>query len=415
MTTVVGDSSESSFTVQRRPRVYPSPSSSPEGVPSPVTSQSIPPKLSFARGQTEKKVFQPTSGLHTPRPSEDVASGPPVHGRNTFEAEVQRIEASIHALLPSSPIEPLQLRMSVDVAHAVEDKMCEDRRFKLEYDGESKMLIVEYPTNVHESFKSIVAPFSHIVDVNDSFIIHTGIDIQTRNEIGALQKRTPDCAFGKRPSAINQDPIYGIILECGYSQTSIKLQQTLQHWFSVPGVEAVILLKFFCGQLALPGSDVPLPEEVADRPTFLAAAPSSGLGPINFGGYTWAPAITKVELSINIRATQGSFGQIFDITPVDDDDSKAALELEVSKKKISRLLYTLTSEFMGDDQFKAIFPTRRDFNIRWETFMPNMQGYLATDGWERPAVVFVLWSAAPRARIDTDAQSASASEQEVGT
>jgi hypothetical protein len=94
-------------------------------------------------------------------------------------------------------------------------------------------------------------------------------------------------------------PEYGIIVECGYSQSVLSLDDKAKLWFTVPTVETVITIKFVCATFANPKRKSGLSSPV-DHATF-SQDWVPGLGDIVYDGHTWAPPL-KPSSWIHISA-----------------------------------------------------------------------------------------------------------------
>ncbi|KAJ7448351.1 hypothetical protein FB451DRAFT_1187774 [Mycena latifolia] len=319
-------------------------SSSLEGVHPPVAAQIIP----------------------TPAPSQDLGSEPQIAEAHDSAAEVDKFEDFIRTYAQSSPINPLELPMAPDTADAVRERLSEEGNFK--------MLIVTYRSSVHQSFKSIVRPFRHIADVDGSFNIRTGVEILVKDETSGIPRpKIPDFVFGKKASGPDAHPVYGIVVECGYSQSFLDLTRTLQRWFSTPDVQTVVHIQFFCEQLDLPTTEFPVTGTAVSRATFCSEL--SSLGPIKFDGYTWAPAIKKVTVTIYYEDKEAL---VIDITA-----DQAAVELLQAQSEITETLYFLTSAFIGPEKLEVLYPRVEDFSISWDDFYIDLKGHLAADGYIR--------------------------------
>ncbi|KAJ7089583.1 hypothetical protein C8R44DRAFT_751325 [Mycena epipterygia] len=183
-----------------RPRIYPSPSSSPEGIH--AVAQSAPPAL---RAQAV------SSGLHTPAASVDLT--PP-----SSEA-------------PSTiPCLDIRGEIWLDLSEAIVN----ERQFKVTYDSGTQLLTVTWTTDVHEGFKWAIQPLIHATEKNKTYIFETDIRIQFHQGEYNTMAPTPDLAFGKHASEGKQE--YPIILESGFSQTPHSLETVAQMHLTQPKV-----------------------------------------------------------------------------------------------------------------------------------------------------------------------------------
>jgi hypothetical protein len=105
------------------------------------------------------------------------------------------------------------------------------------------MLIVTYPTAVHESFGTMMNVFTDIAARDKSFIVGNNTEISIP---GIRRRRIPDLVFGKEAPGPKALPEYGIVVEAGYSQSVPDLDAKATAWFAVPTVDTVITIKFVC-------------------------------------------------------------------------------------------------------------------------------------------------------------------------
>ncbi|KAJ7227776.1 hypothetical protein C8J57DRAFT_200691 [Mycena rebaudengoi] len=160
-------------------------------------------------------------------------------------------------------------------------------------------MFVTYPTDLQESFTTVMNAFTHIADKNDSFIVKTGIEILV-SDIGISRRRIPDLAFGKLVADGDKTfPEYGIIVECGYSQNPQSLDDKAKLWFTVPIVNTVITIKFVCAVFENP-KRTSRPTSPVDRATF-SNDWVPGLGDIKYDEHIWAPAVEAIMMDVYIR------------------------------------------------------------------------------------------------------------------
>ncbi|KAJ7673263.1 hypothetical protein DFH06DRAFT_1175053 [Mycena polygramma] len=311
----------------------------------------------------------------------------PASTKDTEAESIRKVtddfEKDIRRSLEFTPITPLKLHMTREIADVLCERFAEDHRFRLEYmpDG---FLMVTYPSDVHESFVSIVHCFKDIVAANESFVVGTGIEILVKDKFGASKKHIPDLAFGRKSTGPTTDPEYGIVVECGYSQSFPDLMDKLGCYFSVPTTQCVTIVKFHCGDLRMPGAETPIPAEPLSRDAFPPNRPT-GFGPIEADGFTWAPEITKITMAVYIRDDEGnnagqSIGEDFDITP-------GSFDLQDSQMQIVNMLYTGILKFVGAEILDTIYPSPDDFTIQWDNFYKDLKGHLVSDAYKR----YLLW------------------------
>ncbi|KAJ7257361.1 hypothetical protein C8J57DRAFT_550508 [Mycena rebaudengoi] len=159
----------------------------PPGLGTPrVSSVAAPVSVPVQAGAVVETLSGRTArGLHTPASSDDF------RGKNLGGAdEVHKFEALIRSNAGSARIEPLQLKMSQEIADELEERFSEERDFKLEYLRETGMMIVTYPTALHESFSTLLSAFSYTSHTRDSFVFDTGAELLVTEKDG-LRSRVP--------------------------------------------------------------------------------------------------------------------------------------------------------------------------------------------------------------------------------
>ncbi|KAJ7195029.1 hypothetical protein GGX14DRAFT_575797 [Mycena pura] len=388
MTCVVGDS---------RYRYYPNPasfSSSPESVQAPISSRATRVSSAAAYVPTQAGAVVDTllgrsaSNLDTPAASDDFSGNNP-----GGVDEVNRFEALVRSNAGSAQIEPLQLKMSQEMADELEEIFSEERDFKsvpftllsflfqlrlrLEYLQETGMLIVTYATAVHESFGPMMDFFTDIATVDKSFIVGFNTEISIPS---IRRRRIPDLVFGKEARGPKALPEYGIIIEAGYSQRVPDLGAKAIAWFAVPTVDTVITIKFVCAEFASPKTKS-RPSSPVDLATF-SKDWVPGLGEMVYDGHTWAPAIEAIDMNIYIRdpATKAPLCHGWNVHPGASDLAKSQADIVVLIRRMIR-------HFMGKSAFQAIYPDKETFTIDWKKFYLGLNTRLLTDAYER----YIQW------------------------
>ncbi|KAJ7467748.1 hypothetical protein FB451DRAFT_1259282 [Mycena latifolia] len=354
--------------------IYPSPSSSPES-PQATISSAAP-----TRRNVERPSQAVAFGLHTPKSSLDDTKS--ANGNNkgprVLDQHVKDIEEQIRIHSASAVLDSLTLNIAPEVWSAVEEKVSEDRRAKCTYDRESGVLIVTCPTAVHETVSAVVRPFRAIADAKSTskFFFDTNRELTVSRTGGANANETPDFAFGKKPAGPTADREPGIIVECGYSQSSASLQLKAERWFTVPSVKCVISIKFKSKDFAMPPASVSPPQKPVDRAVFASA--SAGLDDVMFENHNWAPAIEKITVSIYLREDDDSIsdGGKMDITP-------GAEDLVRSQEAIVETMYWTLRRFMGDAEFSALYTNQQAFSIDWPAFYNDIELAQLEDAFRR--------------------------------
>jgi hypothetical protein len=160
------------------------------------------------------------------------------------------------------------------------------------------MMIVTYPTALHESFNTLLSAFSYISHTSDSFVFDTGVELLVTEKDG-LRPRVPDLVFGKKSDGPGAVAEYGIVVECGYSQSAPSLDTKATTWFTVSTVQTAITINFDCNTFSNPQGVIP-PDRAVDLATFSKNSVPS-LGDIKYEGHVWAPAITAITMDIYVR------------------------------------------------------------------------------------------------------------------
>ncbi|KAJ7252284.1 hypothetical protein C8J57DRAFT_1238163 [Mycena rebaudengoi] len=152
-----------------------------EGLQPPISSHG--PRVSLAaaavsvpsRAVVETPSARPASGLHTPAASDDFNGKTPGSSDKVREFEQRiRSEAGCAQIQPLVTLaehrsnlhrrSPQQLQMSQEIADQLEEIFSKEREFRLEYLPQIGMMIVTYPTNLHESLTTVMNAFTHIAD-----------------------------------------------------------------------------------------------------------------------------------------------------------------------------------------------------------------------------------------------------------
>ncbi|KAJ7149979.1 hypothetical protein C8R46DRAFT_1043937 [Mycena filopes] len=271
--------------------------------------------------------------------------------------------------------------MSEAIADILCERFSEDRRFRLEYVLGGGYLMVTCPTSdVHRSFHSLVPCLKKIAAVNKSFVVETGIEILVRDAHAyGYKKHLPNFALGRKSTKPAWYCEYGIVVECGYSQSFPDFMDKLRRYFSVPSMQCVIVVKFSGGDLSLPGAEIPIPAAPVTRAAFSSTTPT-GFGPIEFDGHTWAPVLNTITMAVYIRDVERNqiIGDDFDITPCPSNT-----ELQESQTAIVEALHLATVRFVGRDVINAVYPGPDDFTIQWEEFYSDLKHGLVSDAYRR--------------------------------
>ncbi|KAJ6620999.1 hypothetical protein B0H10DRAFT_1945637 [Mycena sp. CBHHK59/15] len=220
---------------------------------------------------------------------------------------------------------------------------------ELEYLHDSEILIVTWPSKVYEGFRGFVKPFIDIAQKEIGFTFETNIDIRVREGPGRTKIVVPDFAFGKKPS--DTDAEYSIIVECACSQTSADLERKAKQWLILPKGPPFAS--------PLPSLIPPATPVGCDR---FATDEFPLLGPIEFGGHILAAAITCIKVTLYVQHPHE------DVTPVQDDSPRAA---------------TPATGAVGPQDFDAIYPELKSFQINWEDFHADLHMCLVSDGHEQ--------------------------------
>ncbi|KAF8127781.1 hypothetical protein K438DRAFT_1888925, partial [Mycena galopus ATCC 62051] len=337
-------------------RFYPSPSSSPENAPFPITMAQSPPS----------RVVESTSSpakhqLHTPAPSIDSTPAPP----SARDASLSAISKLVNEILAAKTSDTgfLELHVSREVWPDLFENVPEDLGAKLQYSFDTQMLLVTWPTKVHESFKWITKSLLEATKARSQFVWETNTPIPFTSGPHKGGAITPDFAFGKDTS--NDDTLYSIIVESAFTQSPKKLEEAAAKHLTRPEVACVIGLNFDTPSFTYPSpSPTPVPDLSFDG--FKAGAKGSLRDGIEFRGTTWAPPIKGIQLTIWFKK-QGTVAMAdkmtWDITPTEDDTRH--LNLRKRHSEILNLIRKISCAVIEKSTFKLIYPDKDSFNIDW--------------------------------------------------
>ncbi|KAJ7845802.1 hypothetical protein B0H14DRAFT_3867951 [Mycena olivaceomarginata] len=130
---------------------------------------------------------------------------------------------------------------------------------KLEYLYPEKLVIVTYPSGVHESFNILLKPIADLADHSfGSFIVDTNRDIR----LPSWSSVTPDFAFGRNIK--NSSPKYSNLFECAWTQSPTNLSTKVNKCLDHPDVDAVICFDIITSEkFQTPGSRPPADHDLA--------------------------------------------------------------------------------------------------------------------------------------------------------
>lgn len=150
-----------------------------------------------------------------------------------------------------------------------------------------------WPSDAHESFKFIISPFVNIAQGNNAFTWETNTEIQINRGPHDGEKITPDFALGKK---LQDESIkFPLVVESAFSQSIHDLEEKVAKFLTRADVELVVGLYFQTPQFSNPPASE-TNEDPRDFPTFVAGAEIDELGPVKYGGETWAPAIRRIYI-----------------------------------------------------------------------------------------------------------------------
>ncbi|KAJ7026454.1 hypothetical protein C8F04DRAFT_109377 [Mycena alexandri] len=154
---------------------------------------------------------------------------------------------------------------------------------KLEYLYPEKLVIVTYPSGVHESFNILLKPIADLGDhPSGSFIVDTNRDIR----LPSRSSVTPDFAFGRNVE--NSSPKYSILFECAWTQSRTNLSTKLNKSLDHPEVDAVICFDIITSKkFQMPGSRPPTHHDLAPAFSGPELEQRRLLGPVMFLGINW--------------------------------------------------------------------------------------------------------------------------------
>jgi hypothetical protein len=167
---------------------------------------------------------------------------------------------------------------------------------RLEYLYPEKLVIVTYPSGVHESFNILLKPIADLADHSfGSFIVDTNRDIR----LPSRSSVTPDFAFGRNIK--NSSPKYSILFECAWTQSPTNLSTKVNKCLDHPDVDAVICFDIITSKkFQTPGSRPPADHDLASAFSGPELEQRQLLGPVMFLGLNWGQ-VDDISLTIHHR------------------------------------------------------------------------------------------------------------------
>ncbi|KAF7372528.1 hypothetical protein MVEN_00114900 [Mycena venus] len=243
------------------------------------------------------------------------------------------------------------------------------------------MLIVTWPTKVHESFKWIIKSLEDATKARPQFVSETNTPIPFISGPHKGGSITPDFAFGKNTSS--DDTLYSIIVESAFRQSPKNLEETATKHLTCPEVACVIGLNFDTPSFTYP-SPSPTPVPDLSFNDLKAGAKVSLRGGVKFRGTTWAPPIKGIQLTIWFKK-QGTVVTVdkmaWDITPIENDTRHP--DLRKRHSEIVNLIRKISCAVIDKSTFKLIYPDKDSFNIDWEGFYDDIDRRLLSDAFRR--------------------------------
>ncbi|KAJ7721666.1 hypothetical protein DFH07DRAFT_297055 [Mycena maculata] len=253
-----------------------------------------------------------------------------------------------------------------------------EERARFEYCSHTELLIVTWPTDVHEAFKWTIAPFVNIAQSDNAFVWETNTEIQLTRGPHDGDRLTPDFAFGKLLE--NGSTQFSIVVESAFSQSANSLDEKAQKYLTCPDIECVIGLNFVGPSFNNPTLPCTTGGHPLQYDAFVEAAQISDEGPVEYNGHTWAPVIKQIILILWVKGRGSNLAtrEEWDISPRTNNVDLATKQTEVVK-----ILRKVTRGVVGKDEFKIIYRDTSEFKIDWQGFYPDLRRRLISDAFKR--------------------------------
>ncbi|KAJ7488494.1 hypothetical protein B0H11DRAFT_2012888 [Mycena galericulata] len=269
------------------------------------------------------------------------------------------------------------VRVSPEIWPRLYEEIFERERAKLEYCSHDEILTVTWPSDAHESFKTIISPFVDMGQGSNPFTWETNTEIQINRGPHDGEKITPDFALGRQRQGKSIE--FPIVVESAFSQSTRDLEEKVEKYLTRTDVECVIGLYFQTRQFNNPPSSATI-EDPVDYPTFVAEAQIEELGPVEYSGHIWAHAITSIRIILWYKGPGKGTAtrEEWDIFPKDDNPN-----LIKNQKEVVDILRDVTLGVVGKNDFDLIYQDKHGFNIDWHGFYPDLRLRLISDAFKR--------------------------------
>ncbi|KAJ7488552.1 hypothetical protein B0H11DRAFT_2230087 [Mycena galericulata] len=289
--------------------------------------------------------------------------------KDTLAQEVTKILKHIEHLDSSTRHAEIP-NVHPDVWNLLQSDHAESLSWKLEYLHPERLIILTYPSGVHETFNILLKPIVAIAQA--PFVVGTNHDIH----LPSRSSVTPDFAFGKivKGSSIQ----YSVLFECAWSQLTSKLSEKIQKCLEDPVVLAVVSIEIKASKkYQTPTHAPPRPHSLVPEFPESVLQQRKLLGPVEYLGHIWGQ-IDDIALTIHHQGPKGveNFNSLAPIGGNTRDDDL----LEV-QDGINMALAKLLGKVMTRDTFTAALAGT--FALDWDLFYQALDTYLVADAYDR--------------------------------
>ncbi|KAJ7271338.1 hypothetical protein B0H12DRAFT_1228994 [Mycena haematopus] len=245
--------------------------------------------------------------------------------------------------------------------------------YRVEYDAQTKIVIVTWPGDIHECFTVALDCFQtiHLKETSFQCFFNKSLPFGWGPREGS--EFTPDFLFARSTADKLQ---YLIALECAASQTTEDLATKIDILKSFPGIALVIGIDLQGPKFASP-KWAPLtrltPNELDEE---MARCPP--LGPITIHDHNWAHIENIV---VTIHATDLEL-ESYDITPLPLGASKADRDaLEDRQDAASLAIGAVTKDLIqsvDNNLWASCFTAERPWEMKWEALYRQLPLFIRT-------------------------------------
>ncbi|KAJ6565323.1 hypothetical protein DFH09DRAFT_1158001 [Mycena vulgaris] len=329
-------------------------------------------------------------------------------------AKVDAFDDQIESLRQEDPgLDSVTLSASPAAWAEIKEKYGDAASYKLEY-VDSNLIVVTWPSQMHESFVEILGAFKAIEAHSDS-------DLQCRfNEsinLGPSYNPVPDFVLARKRDRAAQDA-YLVILEFAASETEPSLSQKALRYFRHENVQLVITIDAKASQYHSPASPVSPQATVSWDEFLLDLEQESSFGPIKFRGKKFANGMDQMIATVYTRNKTNPDildTEEFDITPINTaapigGAARAALVTRLNK--LTRAVALATRRAIGPTSFDRCFDEANQFDLKWDVLHTRLitarqrDAYFRYKCWNEPVTTGALRASVPnplkRPRDDED-------------